>query len=142
MTEPFRVDPSELKVIIADYMEKGFLENIVDMFKHDAQLYEYIADIMKDERLRVRIGISALVETLAVEDPEHILKTIPSIAYLLKDQSPVIRSDAAYLLGVIRHRDSLPFLRQAINDEDATVRTIAKEAIEEIELGIVKRPSW
>ncbi len=142
MAEPNNVDSSELKVMIADYMEKGFLENIVDMFKHDAHLYEYIGDLMKDERLRVRIGISALIETLALEDLEHIPKAIPSIACLLKDQNPVMRCDAAFLLGVIRHRDSLPFLREATNDEDANVNTIAKEAIEEIELGMVRRPSW
>ena len=142
MTEPINVAPSELKVMIADYMEKGFLENIIDMFKHDAQLYDYIGDLMKDDRLRVRIGIAALVETLVLEDPEHIPKAILSIACLLKDQNPVMRCDAAYLLGVIRHRDSLPFLREATNDEDTNVNTIAKEAIEEIELGMVRRPSW
>jgi HEAT repeat protein len=142
MTEPIKVDPSELKAMIADYMEKGFLENIIDMFKHDESLYAYIGDLLKDERFRVRIGISALIETLRVEDPENIAKAIPSIHPLLKDQNPVNRSDAAYLLGVIRHKDSIPFLREAANDEDANVRTIAKEAIEEIELGIVKRPFW
>jgi len=35
MNEPIRIEPSELKAMIAEYMEKGFLENIIDMFKHD-----------------------------------------------------------------------------------------------------------
>ena len=54
----------ELKTMIADYMEKGFLENIIDMFKHDKTLYLFIGELMTDERVRVRLGMSALVETL------------------------------------------------------------------------------
>jgi len=41
----------DIKMMIADYMEKGFLENIVDMFKHDRSLSPLIADLMRDERI-------------------------------------------------------------------------------------------
>jgi hypothetical protein len=80
-----KIDSSDIKTMIADYMEKGFLENIIDMFKHDASLYAYIGELMRDERLIVRIGFSALVETLSKEDPENIIMGIPSILPLLKD---------------------------------------------------------
>ncbi|MEW6419163.1 MAG: HEAT repeat domain-containing protein [Nitrospirota bacterium] len=121
-----------MKTMIADYMEKGFLENIIDMFKHDVSLYAYIADLLKDERIIVRIGILALIETLKTEDPENILKAMPSVIPLLKDQNTVVKGDAAYLLGIIGHVDAIPFLEEIIKDEDANVRIIAKEAIEEI----------
>lgn len=131
--KPLHIDPSDIKTMIADYMEKGFLENIIDMFKHDASLYAYIGELMKDERLMVRIGISALLDTLKTEDPENISKAIPSILPLLKDKNPVLRSDAVYFLGMIGNKDVIPFLREAIEDEDENVRVIAKEAIEDIE---------
>ncbi len=131
--KPLHIDPSDLKTMIADYMEKGFLENIIDMFKHDASLYTYIGELMKDERLVVRIGISALLDTLKTEDPGNISKAIPSIMPLLKDKNPVLRSDAAYFLGMIGNKDVLAFLKEAAKDEDDNVRIIAKEAIEEIE---------
>lgn len=133
MMKPFNIEPSDMKTMIADYMDKGFLENIIDMFKHDVSLYACIGDLIKDERLLVRVGVSALVETLKDEKPENISKAIPSILPLLKDQNPVLRSDAAYFLGMIGYKDVLPFLREAANDEDGNVRIIAKEAIEEIE---------
>ena len=129
----FNVNPSDMKTMIADHMEKGFLENIIDMYKHDASLYMYIGDLMKDERLVVRIGISALIETLKEEDAKHISKAIPSILPLLRDTNSVLRSDAVYFLGMIGHRDALPHLREAMHDEDETVRTTAKESLEEIE---------
>ncbi|MCL4475841.1 MAG: HEAT repeat domain-containing protein [Nitrospirae bacterium] len=123
----------DIKTIIADYMGKGFLENIIDMFKHDRSLYPLIGELMADGRIRVRLGISALVETLAREDPENIVTSIPSIVVLLKNENPTIRGDAVYLLGMVGHRDAVPFLVGALDDENSDVREFAREAIEEIE---------
>lgn len=123
----------DLKKMIADYMENGCLDNIIDMFKYDKSLYVYIGDLMTDERIRVRIGATALIETLKREDSENISKTIPYIIPLLKDENPVIRGDAAYLLGIIGDKHAIPFLEEMKNDEDTNVRTIAEEAIEDIE---------
>ncbi len=129
----FNIDPSDLKKLLTDHMENGFLENIVDMFKYDISLYDYIGELMKDERLRVRIGTSALIETLSVEDPENVSKAIPSLLPLLKDHDPIRRGDAAHILGMIGNKDAIPFLKEIENDEDENVRTIVKEAIEEIQ---------
>lgn len=125
-------DDFDIKTMIADYMEKGFLENIIDMFKHDKSLYPLIGELMADERMRVRLGMSALVETLVKEDSDNIARSIQSIAALLKDQNPTIRGDAAYLLGIIGQREVIPFLAEAAEDDNPGVREIVREAIEEI----------
>jgi len=130
--EPVRKDSADLKTMLADYMENGLLDNIIDMFKHDQGLYAYIGDLIADERIRVRIGATALVESLRKEDPENVKKAIPHLLPLLKAEAPVIRGDAAYLLGVIGNRDVVPFLHEIINDADTNVRMIAEEAIEDI----------
>jgi hypothetical protein len=36
--EPINAEHFNMKTMIADYMEKGFLDNIIDMFKHDKSL--------------------------------------------------------------------------------------------------------
>jgi HEAT repeat protein len=130
--EGTRIETFDLKKMIADYMENGCLDNIVDMFKYDKALYEYIRDLLTDERMRVRIGTVALLETLKKEDPEDTKKVVPSILPLLKDQNPVVRGDAAYLLGIIGDKSIVPFLEEVINDEDSNVRMIAGEAIDDI----------
>jgi len=125
-------DEFDMKAMIADYMERGFLDNIIDMFKNDRRLYPLIGDLMTDERMRVRLGISALIETLAKEDPGNIAASIPSSAALLHHQNPTFRGDAAYLLGITGRHDAIPFLTGALHDEHEEVKEIAKEAIEEI----------
>jgi HEAT repeat protein len=122
----------DIKTLIADYMEGGMLDNIIDMFKHDKSLYAYIGELLTDERIMVRIGILALIETLRKEDAENVSRALPSIIPLLKDQSPMIRGDAAYLLGIIGHTDAIPLLEKSLHDEHAHIKTIAKEALEEI----------
>ncbi|MDI6729051.1 MAG: HEAT repeat domain-containing protein [Thermodesulfovibrionales bacterium] len=124
---------NELKAMVLDYMEKGFLENIIDMFKHDEGLFPMIIDMIKDERVRVRLGATALVEELIKYKPEPLIRMIPDIAELLKDENPTIRGDGANLLDIIKHQDALPFLLSAENDADANVREIVKDAIQNIQ---------
>lgn len=126
---------NDLKTMVLDYMEKGFLENIIDMFKHDESLYPLITDMILDERIRVRLGATALVEELSSGMRESLAPLVPRLSLLLANPSPTIRGDCANLLGIIRHKDALPFLLEARNDEDGSVREIVKDAIEEISSG-------
>ena len=121
-----------MRNLIADYMENVFLDNIVDMFTHDRNLYPIIGELLGDERSRVRLGTVALVEMLIEKDQDNIVKAIPGIAQVLKNPNPTIRGDAAYLLGIIGHNDTLPFLTGALHDENELVRQAVKESIEEI----------
>lgn len=125
-------DTASTLKMIAEYMENGFLDNIVDMFKHDKSLYPLIGDLIGDERSRVRIGTVALVETLKAKDADNVPSAIAGIAELLKAPNATIRGDAAYLLGIIGHRDALPFLKDNMNDEHELVKETVEEAIEEI----------
>lgn len=122
----------DTKKMIADYMEAGYLDNIIDMFKYDPSLLEYVGDLLTDERMRVRIGIIALLEELKKENPDNISKALPSILSVTKSQNPVFRGDAAYLLGLIGNKDTIAHLTKLLDDEDPNVRIIAKEAIEEL----------
>ena len=122
----------DMKKMIADYMENGLLDNIIDMFKRDDSLYAYVGDLLTDERMRVRIGITALIEALKKEAPDKVTKALPSVSPLLKDSNPVVRGDAAYLLGIIGDKGVIPMLAEIAGDKDPNVRVIAEEAIEEI----------
>lgn len=120
--------------MIADYMENGFLENIVDMFKHDKNLYSIIGDMIGDKRGRVRLGTVALVEILKSENDKDIISVIPKIAKNLKNPNPTIRGDTAYLLGIISHKDALPYLMEASDDKNDLVRETVEGSITTIKM--------
>ena len=123
---------NEIGSMIADYMEKGFLENIIDMFKHDASLYGLIGRLIQDERVRVRVGTTALMEEMKKGGDMNMSKALPGLMPLLQHNNPVVRGDAANLLGIISDKSAVPFLEKLLADQNQDVRTITKEAIEEI----------
>ncbi len=73
-------DIEETVKMLADYMENGFLDNIVSMFRQDMTYYPYIGELLGDERLGVRIGTTARVETLLEDCIDNIFSAIPGIA--------------------------------------------------------------
>lgn len=123
---------SNLRSMIADYMENGFLENIIDMFKHDGVLYSLVGELIQDERVRVRLGTTALMEELRVKDKGNIHKAAQNILPLLDHDNPVVRGDVSNLLGIIGDKNAIPYLERALSDGNPDVRLIAEEAIEEI----------
>ena len=122
----------DLKTLIADHMEAGFLENIIDMFRHDSGLYTLIGGLIQDERVRVRVGITALMEELKKLDADNINKALPSIIPLVSNDNPVVRGDIANLLAIIKDNSTLTYLERLTTDENPDVRLIAAEGIEGI----------
>ena len=128
----------DLVTLIADYMENGFLENIIDMFRYDRGLYPLISSLIQDERVRVRVGITALMEELKKLDAGNISGALPGLLPLLSHTEPFVRGDAANLLGIIGDNRALASLEKLLDDENPDVRLIANEAIEEIRRGDLK----
>jgi hypothetical protein len=127
-----RMTCGNISSMIADYMEKGFLENIVDMFRHDSTLYPLIGTLIQDQRVRVRIGVTALLEELKVKDRGNVSQALPGLLPLIDHENPVVRGDVSNLVGIIGEKEAVPFLEKLLADEDPDVRLISREAIEEI----------
>jgi HEAT repeat protein len=121
-----------LRQLISDYMEHGFLDNIIDMFRHDSALYSLVGELIRDDRVRVRIGVTALLEELKRLDPHKVILAEENLLPLLGHADAVVRGDAANLLGIIGDIASLASLEQLLSDENEDVRLIAREALHEI----------
>jgi len=119
----------EMRAMLIEYMGKGFLENIISMFKQDNSLYRFIPDLLGDDNLRVRLGATALVEELVVEQREELAAAVPGTIGLLKQESPTIRGDAASVLGIIKDAAAIDALRICLNDDHPGVREVARDAL-------------
>jgi HEAT repeat protein len=124
----------EMKAMLIEYMGKGFLENIIALFKQDSSLYRFIPDMLGDENLRVRLGATALVEELVGSHREELRAAVPGIIELLKHENPTIRGDAASVLGIIKDPAAIDALRACLHDVHPGVREVTCDALSEIEL--------
>ncbi len=103
------------------------------MFKHDKTLYPITAKLIKDERLRVRLGAIALIESLKEINAEDLDVIADSVIPLLHDENPVIRGDTAHSLGIVGMKRHIEFLEKLLDDNNSDVRDAIKDSIEEIE---------
>lgn len=119
--------------MLSDYMENGFLENIIDMFKHDRSLYSHVPKMMSDPRQRVRLGTVALIESLMADHKDEIDKLPNALLGLMKETGPVIRADAVYLISVIGGDNAIAALKLAsLTETDKTVLAMINEEIKSL----------
>ena len=118
--------------MLIDYMGRGFLDNIIALFRQDGSLYRFIPDLLGDEQMRVRLGAVALVEDLISEHREEMKMAVPGLIMLLRHGNPTIRGDAASLLGTMKARSARAALEDATGDLHPGVREAALDALREL----------
>jgi len=127
------MNDDEMRAMLSEYMEKGFLENIIAMMRQDPSTVRFIPDLLGDDVIRVRLGATALVEDLAKEHRQALAAAVPGLLVLLGHENPTIRGDAANVLGIIGDRSALPALKKLLEDGNPSVREIAQDSMKDIE---------
>ncbi len=119
----------DLLKIISDFLELGHVENIVAMFKQDKDLYKLTGELVRDERFTVRLGTAVLFEELAAIRPEDMPLAIPFLLPLLQGKNPLLRGEAATILGIINTPAALQQLNTLADDPDPQVREIITDIL-------------
>ncbi|HQD36045.1 MAG TPA: HEAT repeat domain-containing protein [Thermodesulfovibrio thiophilus] len=119
--------------MLFDYLDNGYLENIITFFEHDPEQIYLIPKMIKDERIRIKVGAIAIIEEIKEKNPEVLKKIVPSLIDLLESSEKNIRGDAAYALEIIADPDSRDALLEALNKEqDPQVREFIEDALKSI----------
>jgi HEAT repeat protein len=126
----------EMRAMLVDYMGRGFLDNIIALFRRDTTVYPYIADMLGNDHIRVRIGAMALIEELVKEHSSELRASVPGIIELLQHENPTIRGDAASALGIIKDTVAEHALQESLKDGNPGVREAAMDAL--MNLGPIK----
>ena len=126
------VSDAELKKVIGDFLEMGHVENIVAMFRRSPGYYAWTGEILDDERLAVRLGVSILFEDLKEIQPEKLHLAIPSLARLLTSDSANIRGEAIGVLGIIGTEEACGLIRNMADDPSPQVREMVELILEDL----------
>lgn len=124
-------DNIDLVKVIGDFLELGHVENIVAMFKKDTGLYDLTGELVRDERFNVRLGTAVLFEELAGIRPDEVPLAIPALTPLLQEENPILRGEAATILGIIGTPAAFNRIEQLIGDPDPQVREVVADILAE-----------
>lgn len=127
------VSDSELQKVIADFLEMGHVENIVEMFKQDFRYYGWVGELLDDERFNVRLGLSVLFQELKLCCPHDVQLAVPSLCKALDNDKAHVRGEAANVLGIIGNSEARLCVSKVLQDESPQVREVAKDVLEEWE---------
>jgi HEAT repeat protein len=126
------MNDNEMRDMLIDYMGKGFLDNIIALCRQDLSVMRFIPDMLGSENIRVRLGATALVEELALQQRNELRAAVPGLIELLKHENPTIRGDAASALGMIKDRAAENALQMSLEDDHPGVREAARDALAEL----------
>ena len=121
-----------MSVYLHDQLKQGNLEAMEKLLA--AQPTGLVALIplleQEDTDKKVRIGIDALLETLAANTDLGSL--IEELGRLSQHERQSLRSDATHYLSLTRSPAAIPFLEARLQDESTEVRDIAEEGLAEL----------
>lgn len=84
--------------------------------------------IEEDRRINVRIGVGALLE--GMQDSGELQRLVDDLGELIQHQNVSIRIDACHYLSLTDSASAIPYLQQALKDNNDEVRETAAESLQ------------
>jgi hypothetical protein len=125
------VSDEELLSVMADFLEMGYVENIVAMFKQESRYYDWTGELLADERFAVRLGVSVLFEYLTEDCPDDVGKALPSLARQLENPTSWIRGEVLSVLGIIGTQAAMDYVKEMVDDPDSQVAEVARDILQD-----------
>lgn len=115
----------------AELLENQRIDEALALVERDPGQLSLLVRMMSDLQtpMGVRIGIGAMFEDLA--ERSQLDAAIPLLAKLTRADTPQVRADAAYYLGLIG-KPAVEWIRPLLDDPDHEVREIASEALSDL----------
>ncbi len=123
-------DEKEFTKLIADDLESGALEKVIELFRYNKTLFLVVGNLLRDDRMKVRLGANMLIDELREEKPDDVKLALPGVLHLLQDQNPTIRGDAADMLGMIGSVEHIGLLQELLREDNHQIVEIATDAID------------
>ena len=113
-------------------LKEGQLPRAQEMIEADPALLAAVLPIVGnvEASLNVRLGAGVLLEEFAGSDTLRAL--LPRLGELSQHTDARVRADACHYLGLTADAAARPWLEARIGDEDADVREIAAESLQNI----------
>jgi len=117
---------------LSELLSGGEIDRCLGMIRADPRVLQDLLRlfVLPDTELNVRIGISAVMETLA---GSPVLRSIAEELHeLLAHPEARVRGDACHYLALSGARQAAQWIRPLLKDADGNVREIAADSLDEL----------
>nr|CRH07030.1 conserved protein of unknown function [Candidatus Magnetococcus massalia] len=128
-----RTDPKGMAVYFDHLFSSGQRQMVETMVRNHPDHLLAFVDLLADDQVGIntRLGIGVVLEEL---QGSGLSKTITSeLGELTEHEDPRIRGDACHYLPLTEDPNAISWLRKRLLDDNADVREIAQEALEELQ---------
>lgn len=121
-----------MSIYLHDQLKQGNLEAMEQLLASQPQWLEALLSLLENEDtdMKVRIGVDALLESLATTT--DLSSLVEGLGQLSQHARQALRSDASHYLSLTGSPAAIPYLEARLQDESAEVRDIAKEGLAEL----------
>ena len=121
-----------MSIYLHDQLKQGNLEAMEKLLATQPQWLEALLPLLEDEDtdMKVRIGVDALLESLATTT--DLSSLVEGLGQLSQHARPALRSDASHYLSLTGSPAAIPYLEARLQDESTEVRGIAEEGLAEL----------
>ena len=123
-------DIREFTKLLSDDLAAGEVDKVTILFQYNKTLYEVVGNLIKDERMLVRVGLNMVMDDLIETKPQDVHLALPVLIPLLTDESPTVRGDVADLIDMIGDQNHIALLEPLLADPHPQVVEIVREAID------------
>ena len=119
---------------VASYLDEllstGKIDRAIKLVKSNPDAIKALLLLFSnpETQLNTRIGISAIVESLA--GSELLQGIVDRLGELSRHDEPRIRGDVAHYLGLTGSGKAIAYLEHLIDDVDADIRAVARESLD------------
>jgi thiol-disulfide isomerase/thioredoxin len=115
---------------LAELLSAGKIDHAIKLIQRNPDAIKALLALFSDTetQLNTRIGISAIIETLA--GSELLQGIVDRLGELSRHDDPRIRGDAAHYLGLTGSTRAMTYLERLLDDADADVRVVARESLD------------
>ena len=127
--------PAGMSMYLSELISNGNIDKCLDLIRTDSHQLTALLMLFIDEdtELNIRIGISAIIESL--QGRPELAGIADDLRTLLTHAAPSVRGDACYYLSLTGHEDAAEWIRPLLSDNDEAVRQIAQDCLDELAQG-------
>jgi hypothetical protein len=125
-------DPAMMGEYFSELMTSGEIDKVQAIVENNPQHFSALLQLMADpdSSLSARIGVGALMEEFA--NGNLLKQNIDALGAYTENETARVRNDACHYLGLSGDTAAEKYIRPLLEDSDAEVREVAREALDEL----------